>query len=32
LRNSGWGSNYSLIDGIVETVTWYRSSQPSLRS
>jgi nucleoside-diphosphate-sugar epimerase len=32
LRNSGWRPNYSLIGGIVETVSWYRSSQPSLRS
>jgi GDP-L-fucose synthase len=32
LRNSGWRPDYSLIGGIVETVSWYRSSQPSLRS
>jgi GDP-L-fucose synthase len=32
LRNTGWRPNYSLIGGIVETVSWYRSNQPSLRS
>jgi GDP-L-fucose synthase len=32
LRNSGWRPNYSLIGGIVETVSWYRSYLPSLRS
>jgi GDP-L-fucose synthase len=32
LRRSGWRPNYSLIGGIVETVSWYRSNLPSLRS
>jgi GDP-L-fucose synthase len=32
LRKSGWRPNFSLIQGIVDTVSWYRSNQPSLRS
>jgi GDP-L-fucose synthase len=29
---TGWRPNYSLIGGIVDTVSWYRSTMPSLRS
>ena len=32
LRDSGWRPSISLIQGIVETVSWYRSNQASLRS
>ena len=31
LRDSGWRPSRSLIQGIVETVSWYRSNQASLR-
>jgi GDP-L-fucose synthase len=31
LRSSGWRPNYSLIGGIVETVSWYRSNLDLLR-
>jgi len=32
LTDSGWRPSISLIQGIVETVSWYRSNQASLRS
>jgi GDP-L-fucose synthase len=32
LRESGWRPNISLFQGIVETVSWYRSNQASLRT
>lgn len=32
LRDSGWRPSVSLIQGIVETVSWYRSNQASIRT
>ena len=32
LRDSGWEPSVSLIQGIVDTVSWYRSNQASLRT
>lgn len=32
LRSSGWEPRVSLIQGIVDTVSWYRSNQASVRA
>jgi GDP-L-fucose synthase len=32
LRDNGWRPNISLIQGIVETVSWYRANQASVRT
>jgi GDP-L-fucose synthase len=32
LRNSGWEPRVSLIQGIVDTVSWYRMNQASVRA
>lgn len=32
LRNSGWTPSISLIQGIVDTVSWYRTNQATVRT